>query len=1362
MQKYDIFYRKHGVRRLADITSPKVFGPHEMELPIETVVHYLPYIDGIIGPAKDDFLFRHYEARILIEHVQTLVPTDLTYRHTPGVIATTLTNTYMRAHRSIRPLHDYDKSCKDPRSLIIQNYAQLSGLYYYQKNVYSNIYKWTNILRTLFSNINSLISKNERQHYLTIQVPKHIPELITFKRNLEVQEKIVRKDIPIFNDPINLLLLEFYKYLSNKEVDSLFRKIDSAHIHKFNLIFVESGYWSLINVGTLLDIFKLESDEADGSLLIQTKLLNFISILSESRNSTNIETSDEEDTYTSPEEEDVEVVDEEAKEELGIEDIPVEVEDIYIEEGTTPRETNLNKIEAKFKNGEISKQQKNKLITLLSKVDTIVSPFDNSVSLNDYRVIEKKDLEVSHKENEIPKLSMVADPSMFKATMKTYDKQYITKILNKDIVNMSMAIEKAGVLVTDYKVEEIQTASDHYRKIKMQIQPIDGNVSTVSFKIPVINEDGTYISNNNVSRLRKQRSDMPIRKISPFRVALTSYYSKVFVLRSQKMVVNYPKWLSKQILIMAMDSENEVVTEVSHADVFVNDVKLPRIYTTLSMDYISFVANKKYKFIFDYKTQTNIFGGAILDKLVKDKYTAVGYLVSDKNTIIAVNEDNVFYILDKNGTYSSIGTIEDILGIDKTKAPIEIAEFEIYKKNISVGILLTYWFGLSRLIKLLGVSYRTVAPGSRLNLEDNEYPVKLSDTTYIFNTDNKVATLILAGINRYHRSIGKFTSKSMDNREALATILEQNGITTSFLKDIQLTFEMFVDPITESILTDLKEPTSLDLLIIRAVELLLTDWHPLETDLNYMRIRGYERLAGLVYTELAKGVRAYRKSRLGSNNKIDINPEAVWIAFNSDSSNLKVEQLNPMVEMKEVELVSFLGSGGRTGRSMVKRTRAYHESDIGVISEATPDGANVGVNTYLSGDPNFDNLRGISKKNNTTSPTNIMSSGMLLAPTADRDDTSRVNMISIHNGHIFASKGYKVMPLRTGYEKVIPHRVSSLYSVVAREDGLVKDIKENGAIFEFKDGTTDIVEIGKIYGKVSNKLIPHEVVCDLKVGAKFSKGDVIAYNTYFFSRDMLDSKQVILKQGVLAKTALMEVSNTLEDASVISEKLANDLTSPIVVTKSVNFKFDKAISNVLKVGDVVNIETILCIIEENVVVENSLFDEESIDKLKRLASNTPTAKIKGTIERIEVYYNGDIKDMSPSIAKLVKHYDKEREIKLLEAGKKVTTGKVNSYVNIGGRKLNEDTVTIQFFIAKEAYAGVGDKGVFCNQLKTIFSHIMTGRNETENGEPLDALFSYQSVSNRIVLSPEIMGTTNTLLKHMSKRVADLYFQKKGK
>ena len=87
------------------------------------------------------------------------------------------------------------------------------------------------------------------------------------------------------------------------------------------------------------------------------------------------------------------------------------------------------------------------------------------------------------------------------------------------------------------------------------------------------------------------------------------------------------------------------------------------------------------------------------------------------------------------------------------------------------------------------------------------------------------------------------------------------------------------------------------------------------------------------------------------------------------------------------------------------------------------------------------------------------------------------------------------------------------------------------------------------------------------------------------------------------------------------------------VTKKVPVfvKFDNEIHRLVKVGQKVTLDDLLCIIEDPITSTNSMFDEESIMMLQSLGAMTPKAKKNGVVERIEVFYNGDKEDMSESL-----------------------------------------------------------------------------------------------------------------------------------
>lgn len=75
------------------------------------------------------------------------------------------------------------------------------------------------------------------------------------------------------------------------------------------------------------------------------------------------------------------------------------------------------------------------------------------------------------------------------------------------------------------------------------------------------------------------------------------------------------------------------------------------------------------------------------------------------------------------------------------------------------------------------------------------------------------------------------------------------------------------------------------------------------------------------------------------------------------------------------------------------------------------------------------------------------------------------------------------------------------------------------------------------------------------------------------------------------------------------------------------------------------------------------------------------------------------------------------------------------------------------------------KIVYAAQLKATVGYVYDdppclANKDGSMGMELDAIFGSNSVYNRIVNSPFLMGMTNTLLVEMSKKVADTYFNSK--
>lgn len=157
---------------------------------------------------------------------------------------------------------------------------------------------------------------------------------------------------------------------------------------------------------------------------------------------------------------------------------------------------------------------------------------------------------------------------------------------------------------------------------------------------------------------------------------------------------------------------------------------------------------------------------------------------------------------------------------------------------------------------------------------------------------------------------------------------------------------------------------------------------------DFLRDKGYERIAGMAYFEMVKALRTYNAKPLNANNSLDVNPQAVWMSILKDQTVMPVDDSNPVHALKDVEVVVFSGSGGRSTRSMTGKSRVFDRSNMGLVSEATVDSADVATITYTSADPNYTSVRGTSRRIRDTKNigTKMVSTSMLLAPGADHDD----------------------------------------------------------------------------------------------------------------------------------------------------------------------------------------------------------------------------------------------------------------------------------------------------------------------------------------------------------------------------------------
>lgn len=1047
------------------------------------------------------------------------------------------------------------------------------------------------------------------------------------------------------------------------------------------------------------------------------------------------------------------------------EGVPVEGtisrEDILIDyKEYQPKDMNL---EEKFddqlvdfiKKGSVTPQQKTRLEKLARRYKEIPDPKSGVGSLEVAAKIDPKQLVISKDEKFVEKINMVNDESMLKSTLLTFDRRYINDIMHKDVYNAVLAVQRRGIAIQNYQVKRVTQLGDDYEVHSVKFVPIEGEPSTISFKIPIVDDYGVFQSRGVKNRMAKQRVDIPIRKIGPDEVALTSYMSKMFVERCQFVAYSREKWLKAQLMELG-GTDNGV--NVSFGGVFRNTEDTPLIYSQIARS-AKRIRFGEYDLFFDAAKLEDNFGKAVVEAFNKTRGTQI-LLGKGPNTLLVLTKAGIVHECNiDQEKFVELGPLEKFIGLDTSKAPMDCADLNVVSKNIPLGVVLGYYVGLGNLLKTLKVEWRTVEKNTRGTVfNDDAIVIEFADRRLVVEKYDYKAQLVLAGFNRYHKHIKQFNMVEFDKKNVYGTIFADAGLPARYLREFNILRDMWVDPITEEELRAMGEPTDFVLLLLRSVEMLEKDMHPAAMERAYQRDRGYERISGMVYGELIKSIRAYDSTPVRAKAKLSMNPEAVWMKIIGDETTAPIEESNPIHSLKDVERVVYRGEGGRSSRTMNSLSRMFSASAIGVDSESTVDNGDAGTVRFLTANPNYRSLRGTINVLDTFDESvnsTCLNTSTLLAPAADTDDPKRRNFISIQNSRTTNSEGSQLLPTRTGYEYAIPWRSSDLYATIAREEGTVTRITEHAIVVKYKSGKEEIVELGKRDGKWAGKIIPHNVITDLKEGHKVKAGEPIAYNPMFFTLDKLGG-ELAMKMGVLARIGLIEDEFTNEDSSEIYSKFAGMLTTKNCEVRQIEVPFDKDALELVKVGEKVDYDSILCVIRNNIEGVSDHYVSSSLESLRDISSTSPRAKYTGVVTSIDAVYVGDVEEMSPSLQAIVGASDRKLYKKARDMNKERVTGQMKVGSRRNGKMLNPKSVLIEVTIDINQEMGIGSKVVYGHQMKSVVSNVFDEEFTTMDGVPYWGKFSYTSYIKRIVESTLKAGICNTFSVSITNAACEIY------
>lgn len=572
---YQPFYQKYGIRKVNQLMTPPLPKLEILDLPKESILHYISTSPIDYGPAADDFLFRNITRPIMVGHVVENgdfkgMPRKLSIAVDP------LIRTFHVKNRRFKLMRDLVASSRDPNTLVMYNYGMIPHLYRYMRSYYSEYYKWWNIQSAVWKKISEISSISDRQQFIVCKLPTILPSIPDLKIGCG---PITQKAVKLFNNPESLLILELWKWFGHDRKTSIIDNISTVSLDKVNLIFQESGRWFVLNLGLvnrwriatpgeleinpaanvkglasdniqrrflrlMISLFQIRTVATDAMIEGTNKIgINKTGVSINTSDSIDPNKDDENEQLLEPEEQEIQIAevednfdaehndgpnstgddfvhDAEFEKQLAadlfeLETISSKVDDTEVEDtgpeiklvGVIPSlEEGVTKVCDRLADrGLLSAAEYRRYNALASTYKTIVAP-DGKTTLDKFIQIKPEVLSVDN----VPKMkdtSAITDKTMLSSSLQVFDSRYIKEVMAKDVAGMVLNIQNAGISITGYEVENIEDVMGSFNMHTVRITPVEGTSSTLRFKLPAMEEDGTYLANGTKYRMRKQRGD---------------------------------------------------------------------------------------------------------------------------------------------------------------------------------------------------------------------------------------------------------------------------------------------------------------------------------------------------------------------------------------------------------------------------------------------------------------------------------------------------------------------------------------------------------------------------------------------------------------------------------------------------------------------------------------------------------------------------------------------------------------------------------------------------------------------------------------------------------------------------------------
>ena len=946
--------------------------------------------------------------------------------------------------------------------------------------------------------------------------------------------------------------------------------------------------------------------------------------------------------------------------------------------------------------------------------------------------------------------------------------------INSDIFSIlqSFSTKSYPISIVDIKVEDTSTNMDYVDTYTVNMEDGFGKRFTIIFDIPKFKNNRFMRLRGNEKVMSGQLLLLPCIKTDEDTVQCVSNYNKIFIRRHGLQGRSYPT-SDKLVKALRKLSGGEGIK------VFYGDNKAICSKYELPADYIDLASQFNR-----IETKTNIYyfdQDIYFKKFNANSKLGIPYAVSKIDGSISYYKENealLSYVI-----ASEISDTSDkfVKIYEKIKPAIRLnySEASILSNRIPLAVVIGYSLGMDGMLKKCVKNYTYVDKAVKYD-PDKEAVIKFSDG-YIKYPVTYSSSMLLNGLSECPTE--NYSIKDTNKRSMWLDFLDEFG--GRILSDGLDNFaDLFIDPITEEVCKHCKIPSEYFDMLIYANALLADNKYNRHTDISGNRYRTNEIVAGYFYKAIAKAYTDYKTQvKRGRKVGMSMKRSAVIDGIMLDPMSSDLSILNPVLEIEAANSVSFKGlSGMNSDRSYGLDKRTYDDSMINKLALSTGFAANVGINRQTTIDMDIEGKRGYVKQTNPDDMSITKTFSMTEAITpfgTTRDDPFRSAMTFIQTSkHSMRTKKSMPLLISNGADEAMPFISSDTFAYKAKEDGEVTEITDEYMIVTYKNPI--IIDDGKVFSSESVNLknevkknsdggfyITLKLDTDLKVGSKFKKGDVIAYDKSSFSSKIGEDDNLAYNIGVLAKVAILNTDEGFEDSTSVSSWLSEAMATDVVVEKDKDLSKNTNVYSMVKVGQEIQEGDPLIIFQNsfdekdaNLLLKN-ITDSDYVSDLGRIKLKS---KYTGVVQDIKIYRTCEIEELSDSLKKIVTEYEKN-----IKATKKMYKEYGIPGENLldpdykmqptGIMKNNPDGVKIVFYIKYNDKLSIGDKIVAQSAnkgvIKNIFPEGYEPFSEYRTNEKIHALFAARSFNARMVTSVWISGAINKCMIELDRQVKEI-------